>query len=120
VLKLDAAFVWGKNGRIYLFSGERYWKLTSDGLNVEQGYPQSIAKRWRGIPDNIEAAFTWRNGEWFLHSGSNSDFLLLFLFQLGETYFFKANSFWRFDEENVIADERNAKTVSKYWFGCQN
>ena len=97
--KVDAAFVWGKNNRAYLFSRDRYWKLTADGRGIESGYPQSISQRWRGIPNDIDAVFTWRNGE---------------------TYFFKVNSFWRFDDDKVIADVRHDQPVTKYWLGCQS
>jgi len=56
-------------------TGSKYWKL--DGNNIAAGYPRSISKDWGGLPDNIDAAFTWTNGK---------------------TYFFKGSRYWRFTD----------------------
>jgi len=56
-----------------VLTGERYWKLTEDGIAA--GYPRLIAKSWPGLPSNIDAAFTYRNGK---------------------TYFFKGSQYWRY------------------------
>jgi len=58
----------------YIFKGRNYWKLTSD--SVEKGYPRSIRTDWDGLPNNIDAAFTWRKTK--------------------STYFFKGNLYWKF------------------------
>ena len=49
--------------------GSKYWKLTSE--SVADGYPRSISEDWPGLPDDIDAAFTWQES--------------------GATYFFKGN-----------------------------
>ena len=61
--KLDAAFVWGKNDKTYFFSGKRYWRYNEYSGEIEDGYPMPIGERWRGVPDDIDAAFTWSDGE---------------------------------------------------------
>lgn len=41
-------------------SGSQYWELTDEG--AAPGYPRSISADWGGLPSNIDAAFTWTNG----------------------------------------------------------
>ena len=45
------------DGSYYVFKGEDYWKLTED--TVENGYPKKIRDDWPGLPNDIDAAFTW-------------------------------------------------------------
>lgn len=65
VNRLDAAFVWGKNGRTYLFSNNLYWKLNDHENEVEPGYPKDISN-WRelstrGIDGVITSPFDGKN-----------------------------------------------------------
>lgn len=62
-------------------TGDHYWKLTEDG--VAAGYPRQIAKSWPGLPSNIDAAFTYRNGK---------------------TYFFKGSQYWRYVGKKMDGD----------------
>lgn len=59
---VDAAMVWGHNGKTYLFSGTQYWKFDEEEGRVELDYPRSITA-WRGIPPTIDAAFQWTDGK---------------------------------------------------------
>lgn len=61
--------------------GEHYWKLTEDG--VASGYPRLISGTWHGLPGNIDAAFTYKNGK---------------------TYFFKGSKYWRYNGQRVDGD----------------
>lgn len=56
----------------YVFQGSNYWKLTRD--SVAEGYPRRISQDWRGLPDNIDAAFTWESTR--------------------ATYFIKGSKYW--------------------------
>lgn len=49
------------DGQTYVFKGDRYWKLTDDG--VARGYPRLVTKSWPGLPTKIDAAFTYKNGK---------------------------------------------------------
>lgn len=60
--KLDAALVWAKNKRTYLFSGDIYWSYDETTKTMVKGYPQRMM-RWRGVPSHLDAAFTWTDGE---------------------------------------------------------
>lgn len=61
--RLDAAFIWGKNGKTYFFSGSEYWKLDSKTLKRDAGYPVGMT-RWRNLPYPVDTAFKWRDGKW--------------------------------------------------------
>ena len=63
-----------------LFRDDNYWKLTSE--SVAPGYPRKIAADWSGLPDNIQAGFTWRD--------------------TGATYLFKENQYWKFINQEAI------------------
>eukprot|EP00091_Calanus_sinicus_P001935 TRINITY_DN11960_c0_g1_i4.p1 TRINITY_DN11960_c0_g1~~TRINITY_DN11960_c0_g1_i4.p1 ORF type:complete len:512 (+),score=152.95 TRINITY_DN11960_c0_g1_i4:82-1617(+) len=58
----------------YVFTGDEYYKLTND--NVAAGYPKKISRDWPGLPNNIDAAVTWKEQD--------------------VTYFFKGSQYWRF------------------------
>ena len=61
-------------GTSFVFKGDEYSKLTDD--NVAQGYPRKISQDWPGLPNNIDAAVTWKARD--------------------VTYFFKGDQYWRF------------------------
>ena len=48
-----------ENGNYYVFKDENYWKLDTDTLRVEKGYPKKIREYWQGLPSNIDAAATY-------------------------------------------------------------
>ena len=64
-----------------MFKGAHYWKLTDNG--IEQGYPKLISKTWPGLPNNIDAAFTYKNGK---------------------TYFFKGSKYWKYSDRSMDGD----------------
>ncbi|RWS17665.1 Matrix metalloproteinase-16-like protein [Dinothrombium tinctorium] len=62
VKKIDAAMIWGHNGKTYFFSGNQYWRFDEKTQKVELDYPRDMAI-WKGVPYDIDAAFTWtKNG----------------------------------------------------------
>jgi hypothetical protein len=58
---IDAALWRGSNGKIYLFKGDQYVRLTE--TSVDAGYPKPIAGNWKGLPasfgSGIDSAL-WR------------------------------------------------------------
>ena len=40
-----------------------YWRLDERLRRVEEGYPLQVGDRWAGIPDDIDAAFTYKDGK---------------------------------------------------------
>jgi len=68
---IDAAFCW-RNGKVYLFSGDRYVRYDARLDAVDPGYPRSIGDNWKGVraagfDKDIDAALHWGNGQvyWF-------------------------------------------------------
>ena len=62
-----------------------------------------ILKSGKGIPNDIDAAFQWKNGR---------------------SYFFKGDKYYAFDDNRVkvLEDSRNPypRDVATYWMGCTN
>ncbi|XP_023225880.1 matrix metalloproteinase-2-like isoform X1 [Centruroides sculpturatus] len=74
IRKIDAAMVWSHNKKTYFFSGRRYWRFDEDRGKVESDYPRDMSV-WRGIPYNIDAAFRWTDGNYFLNFATFFDTL---------------------------------------------
>uniref|UniRef100_A0A182S9H6 Uncharacterized protein n=1 Tax=Anopheles maculatus TaxID=74869 RepID=A0A182S9H6_9DIPT len=60
--RIDAALVWSKNNKTYLFAGDRFWRYNDTAAEMDEGYPSSM-DRWFGIPKNIDAATAVASGE---------------------------------------------------------
>nr|CAD7204446.1 unnamed protein product [Timema douglasi] len=71
---------------------DNYWKLTADG--VAANYPRLIARSWKGLPGDMDAAFTYRNGK---------------------TYFFKGDQYWRYIGKKM--DGEYPKPISEGFTG---
>ena len=95
---IDAAFVWGANGKTYLFKDDMYWRYNEAFNSLDMGYPVSINNSWEGIPNNIDSAMTWINGK---------------------TYFFKGRGFQIFDKNMAVANFEPMAT-NMYWMKCFN
>jgi len=72
--RIDAAVTHPTNGRIYLFRGGEYIRMTP-GAGADKGYPAKIQGNWRGIPASwrqIDAALTHpTNGKMYLFRGED-------------------------------------------------
>ena len=44
----------------YVVLGDEYYRLTNEQL--DPGYPKSLSNVWRGLPERIDAAFQWPDG----------------------------------------------------------
>ena len=55
---INAAFVWGKDNKLYFLSGELIFQYNPRLMKVSDGFPKKISDIFRGIPDNIDAVFT--------------------------------------------------------------
>lgn len=93
---IDAALVWGHNGKTYLYSGTMYWRIDDDTNKVEPDYPRDMSM-WRGVGYNIDTAFQWKDGK---------------------TYFFKGKGFWRFNDLRMSVEHEEQKLSAPFWMGC--
>ncbi|KAF2363390.1 Hemopexin-like repeat protein [Trinorchestia longiramus] len=94
VTQLDAAFFWPKNGKVYFFRHDEYWRFDEAVGRMDNGYPQPM-ERWHGVPSYLDAAYTW---------------------DAAVSYFFKGNSFWEYDNMNIKPVEGYPRSIKDYWF----
>lgn len=97
LINMDAAFVWGENGRIYFFKGKNYWRYNERLKKVDHGYPKPIKGAWKGVPDNLDAAMQWKNGK---------------------SYFFKGIRYYGLDDYTLKVPSIYPRRISTYWMGC--
>jgi hypothetical protein len=62
---IDAAFLRASNGKIYMFKGDRYVRLTE--AQVDPGYPKSISAGWPGLPSSFESRIDAALMRWDTH-----------------------------------------------------
>jgi hypothetical protein len=62
---IDAAFWRESNGKIYMFKGDQYVRLTE--TTVDAGYPKPLAGNWNGLPSDFEAGIDAA----FMHGGND-------------------------------------------------
>ncbi|KRT81077.1 hypothetical protein AMK59_5486, partial [Oryctes borbonicus] len=94
--KIDAAQIWDKNGKTYLYRGDYFWRYNETSKTMDPGYPMDMS-RWRGVPSHLDAAVTWKDGV---------------------TYFFKGEEFWKFDNIWVIVTDTSPMPIAQIWLGC--
>ena len=67
--------MWGRNDKIYFFKGSDYYKFDpKKNPPVDSSYPRPVSN-WQGVPNNIDAALQYSNGN---------------------TYFFKQDNYYRY------------------------
>ena len=80
---------------------------------IEAGYPRDM-RNWRGVPPHIDGAITWRDGETYDLTYS----VILTIFYVGITYFFKDGKYWRCDDHMVVTDSEVLVDTATQWFNC--
>ncbi|XP_074854503.1 matrix metalloproteinase-25 [Carettochelys insculpta] len=94
--RVEAAFVWGHNGKSYLFESSRYWRYDDQAGAVEPGYPRPLTL-WKGVPPGLDDIISWNDGS---------------------TYFFKGAQYWRFLGGSVEAESGYPKSTAQDWMYC--
>lgn len=62
-------------GELFFFKSGFVWRIR-DG-HLESGYPALASRHWRGIPDNVDAAFEDKSGNIWFFQGKQCGQLLL-------------------------------------------
>lgn len=63
-------------GELFFFKSGFVWRIR-DG-HLESGYPALASRHWRGIPDNVDAAFEDKSGNiWFFQGKPWGQMLLI-------------------------------------------
>ncbi|KAK2827677.1 hypothetical protein Q7C36_018603 [Tachysurus vachellii] len=98
VNNIQAALMWGedKSQKVYFFKGENYWRFNPQENWVDMSYARTMVD-WRGIPNDIDAAFQDRYG--FAH-------------------FLKGRQYWKFDPVDVRALEGYPRYIGMDFFNC--
>ncbi|KAK1788458.1 hypothetical protein P4O66_016891 [Electrophorus voltai] len=98
VTDVQAALMWGMDNtqKVYFFKEGRYWRFNPRENRVESSHARSMAD-WRGIPDDIDAAFQDRYG--FAH-------------------FLKGKLYWKFDSVEVRVLEGYPRFIGMDFFRC--
>ena len=71
VSKIDAAFIWRGNGRLYLFADRVYYRFDDYRGRIDYGYPKPIQGNWKGLPESVDGVTTWRNKKTYFFEGNN-------------------------------------------------
>ncbi|KAL4617822.1 matrix metalloproteinase-25-like [Arapaima gigas] len=100
VERVDAAFLWGHNGKTYLFSKGEFWRF-SDDERVGQKYPDSGYPRdsalWSGAPSDPDDIISWKDGD---------------------PYFFKENSYWILKGGGTEQKINTPNSTAVDWMRC--
>ena len=64
----------------FSLQGSQVWRM-SKVATVDDGYPKPISEEFKGMPNDIDAAFTWN--------------------RTGKIYLFKGSQYWRFDYQKI-------------------
>uniref|UniRef100_A0A671NLI4 Stromelysin-3-like n=1 Tax=Sinocyclocheilus anshuiensis TaxID=1608454 RepID=A0A671NLI4_9TELE len=98
VTDIQAALMWGedKAQKIFFFKKGSYWRFNLKENRVDSVHPRSMSD-WRGVPDDIDAAFQDRFG--FAH-------------------FLRGKQYWKFDSLEVRVLEGYPRYIGMDFFDC--
>ncbi|XP_071535909.1 matrix metalloproteinase-2-like isoform X2 [Panulirus ornatus] len=94
--QIDAAFYWPRAKKTYFFSRDWYFRYNDQTGRMDEGYPKDMSK-WNGLPGNLDAAFTWKDGK---------------------SYFLRGAQYWQYDNVKIRPVEGYPREAPHYWVNC--
>ena len=94
--RLDAAFIWGGNGKTYLFKGSKYWRYNEKQNKVDPGYPKNISEAWGAVRQPVDSVMTWKDKQ---------------------TYFFKGKTFSKYEYHKWLLYK--PEKISEVFYKCE-
>ncbi|XP_013402591.1 matrix metalloproteinase-16 [Lingula anatina] len=96
---IQGALTW-RNGNLFIFNGNQYYQLLEgrDSMRIARGYPAPITRYWRNIPGDLDATIVTDANRF--------------------SYFFKGNSFYKFDNRRRNLLPGYPRATGPTWFGC--
>ncbi|XP_012510031.1 PREDICTED: matrix metalloproteinase-19 isoform X2 [Propithecus coquereli] len=95
---LDAALYWPFNQKVFLFKGSGYWQWDELARTDFSHYPKPIKKLFTGVPDQLSAATSWRDGR---------------------VYFFKGKEYWRLNWQLQV-EKGYPRNIAHNWMHCHS
>ncbi|OCT95700.1 matrix metalloproteinase-19 [Xenopus laevis] len=93
---INAALYWEVNKKIFLFKGDGYWQWDELGWSNLSMYPKKISSLFTGIPSQLDATVTWKNGK---------------------IYFFKGDKYWRVNKQ-LRVERGYPLSKAERWMQC--
>ena len=94
---IDAAFLRESNGKIYMFKGNQYVRLTE--TEMDPGYPKTIAGNWPGLPNDYT-------------SGIDAALMRV---DTSKIYFFRDRTYVRYSNVDDGIDPGYPNRINKNW-----
>ncbi len=94
---IDAAFLRESNGKIYMFKGNQYVRLTD--TEVDAGYPKLIDGNWPGLPSDF-------------NSGIDAALMRI---DTSKIYFFRGRKYVRYSKVDDGIDPGYPNWINKNW-----
>ena len=95
---INAILNYDKN--LYFFKGNNVYLYDDEKQKIAEGYPKSIQDVFKGVPNNIDACFTWALD--------------------GKTYFFKGNYYYLYNNRNNKVETGYPKLIKNRWTTTSN
>uniref|UniRef100_A0A672RZA1 Peptidase metallopeptidase domain-containing protein n=1 Tax=Sinocyclocheilus grahami TaxID=75366 RepID=A0A672RZA1_SINGR len=112
------------DGKFVFFKGNKYWVFNE--AKMEEGYPKTFKELGTGLPrDKLDAAvFYTPTGNTYFFRGTKYVFSITHhLFSSfvihAHTYFYKANKYWKFNNQQLKVEPGYPKSVLTDWMGCE-